>query len=207
METTPEPSEAHGYGTPLALSALIFGIYLVISTCSSMWDRDEARFARATAEMVSSSPSNYLYATFNGKLRPDKPILIYWLMSVPVRMFSGDWAYRLCAVAGTALACFFTYLIGRWLFTHRAGLWGMMLLATTPLVAATGAVATSDAVLLAFITGSFAVFAHGLKFRFGIVHLITLSLLFAGGMLDKGPVALIPLFPFILTRVFLRKEK
>lgn len=198
---TPAP----GWGAPLALAALIFCAYFFNSTCSSIWDRDEARFARATAEMVSTG--NYLFPTFLGKLRPDKPILIYWLMSVPVRMFGHvEWAYRLCAVFGTTLACFFTYFIGRRLFNHRTGLWGMAILAANPLLFYTGAVATSDAVLLAFITASFAVFADALKGGFSVKHAAALSVVFAGGLMTKGPVALLPLIPFLITSVMLRRE-
>lgn len=201
------PPESPGCFGPLVLAVLIFAVYLFISTRSTIWDRDEARFARATAEMVNSSPSNYLYATFNGKLRPDKPVGIYWLMSVPVSMFGHtEWAYRLCSVIATTLTCLFTYLIARWLFTHRAGMWAMALLAVTPLVTVTGAVATSDAVLLASIAGAFAIFAHSLKFGLRVQHIIALTLFFAVGMLVKGPVALIPVIPFVLTRYLLRDE-
>ncbi len=193
-------SDAPGWGAPLALAALIFCTYFFLSTCSSIWDRDEARFARATAEMVSSG--NHLFATFNGKLRPDKPIFIYWIMSVPVQMFGqSEWAYRLCSVLGTTLACLFTYSIGRSLFNHRTGLWGMALLATNPLMAYTGAVATSDAVLLTFMTGMFAIFADALKNEIKLKHVVALAILFSGGLLTKGPVALLPLIPFIITRL------
>ncbi len=190
-----------GWGAALALAAAIFCAYFISSTCTTIWDRDEARFARATTEMVTTG--NYLFPTFLGKLRPDKPILIYWLMSVPVALFGhAVWAYRLCAVIGTTLACLFTYFIGRRLFNHRTGLWGMGILATNPLLFYTGAVATSDAVLLAFITASFAVFADALKSEFRLKHLVLLSVIFAGGMLTKGPVALIALIPFIGTSLF-----
>ncbi len=194
-----------GWGLPLALAALIFCMYSFLSSCSTIWDRDEARFARATAEMVGTG--NYLYPTFNGKLRPDKPILIYWLMSVPVSIFGQtEWAFRFCSVLGTTLACLFTYFIGRRLFNHRAGLWGMALLAANPLMAYTGAVATSDAVLLAFMTGAFAVFADALKRGFSFRHLVATAFFFAGGVLTKGPVALLPLLPFVATQLLLRRE-
>ena len=40
---------------------------------------DEPRFAQATVEMLHSG--NWLYPTFNGAVRADKPILVYWLMA------------------------------------------------------------------------------------------------------------------------------
>ncbi|HLX62298.1 MAG TPA: glycosyltransferase family 39 protein [Planctomycetota bacterium] len=201
----PSPApESPGFLAPIGLAVMVFAVYLIVSLQTTIWDRDEARFARATVEMVRSG--NYLVPTFTGKLRPDKPILSYWLMSVPVRLFgSSEWALRVVSVLSVALACFFTYLIGRTLISHRAGLWAMVLLPTTGLMLMDGAVATSDALLLAFITGSFAVFARALKNGLGLVHLILLTLLFAGGLLTKGPVALIPIVPFIVMQLALNK--
>ena len=130
--STEATSTRHGLA-PWLIAAAIFCAYLFLAAHSTLWDRDEARFCRATYELVNDG--NYLYATFNGKLRPDKPILIYWLMLVPVKLFGqAEWAYRLCAILGTVFACVFTYLIGRELFTRRAGLWAMAILGASPLM-------------------------------------------------------------------------
>jgi 4-amino-4-deoxy-L-arabinose transferase-like glycosyltransferase len=60
-------------------------MYLLFAGSSTLWDRDEALYARATVEMIESG--NYFVPTFNGEAWADKPILLYWLMSVPVRLF------------------------------------------------------------------------------------------------------------------------
>ena len=77
-------------------------LYLLIAGSSTLWDRDEPRYARVTVEMVESG--NYLVPTFNGEVWFDKPILLYWLMSVPVRLLGpSEIACRLPAVFGTAV--------------------------------------------------------------------------------------------------------
>ena len=90
-------------------------LYLLIAGSSTLWDRDEPRYARATAEMVESG--NYLVPTFNGEVWFDKPILLYWLMSVPVRLLGpSEIACRFAGVIGTAITLLLTFFIGIKLF-------------------------------------------------------------------------------------------
>ncbi len=44
-----------------------------------LFDRDEPRFATAAREMAGAG--DFVVPTFNGELRPDKPPLVYWLMT------------------------------------------------------------------------------------------------------------------------------
>ena len=107
-------------GRALALTAAIVVFYLFVTTRSTLWDRDEARFATATVEMVQNH--QYLYPTFNGELRPDKPILIYWLMSLPVRMLgTTELACRFFAPIGVGVSCLLTFWLGRRLFSAKPG--------------------------------------------------------------------------------------
>ncbi|HEW78800.1 MAG TPA: glycosyltransferase family 39 protein, partial [Phycisphaerales bacterium] len=101
------------YWVAVTLIALaIMGKYLFMSTRSTLWDRDEPRFARATVEMIESG--NYLVPSFNGKMWPDKPIFFYWLMSLPVRLLGPtELACRFFGAVGTALTCLLTFFIGR----------------------------------------------------------------------------------------------
>lgn len=203
-----EEQKEPGAALVWVLALLIFGVYFFVSTRSTIWDRDEARFCRATDEMIWSSPKNYLYPTFQGELRPDKPILIYWMMSIPVSIFGRvEWAYRLWAVLATVCSCVLTYKIGLTLFSRSAGLWATGILATNGLVAFVGAVGTTDAVLLAEMTWMALLFARVLKGEgFGILRVIGLTVLVAMGMLTKGPVALLPVVVFLIARPLLKKE-
>jgi len=92
-----------GWGMAGLGAVLLAGALLGVAAQTTLWDRDEPRFAEATVAMVRSD--NYLYPTFSGALRPDKPVLIYWLMSIPVRLFgAGELAVRSVAAVGMAIA-------------------------------------------------------------------------------------------------------
>lgn len=176
--------------TSVALALAIATFYLALIPWTTLWDRDEPRFARATVEMIESG--NYLYPTFNGDLRPHKPILLYWLMSLSMRALGPtEVAARLWSPVGIALAAFFTFLTGRRLLSKRVGLAAMVVLALNPLVAIEAIAATTDALLLAALTGSLAAFvwirADGP--RAGTVAGLVVGL--TAAQLLKGPVGLV----------------
>lgn len=73
-----------------------------------IWDRDEARFATATAEMIRTG--NWIVPHFNGDVRYDKPILIYWLMAIPMSIL-GPTEFAARAVSGFGGACLTVLLL------------------------------------------------------------------------------------------------
>jgi 4-amino-4-deoxy-L-arabinose transferase-like glycosyltransferase len=136
-------------------------LYLLIAGSSTLWDRDEPRYARVTAEMVESG--NYLVPTFNGKAWFDKPVLLYWLMSVPVRLLGpSEIACRFAGVMGTAVTLLLTFFIGKKLFGAKAGLWAEAVLGTTLLMLFVGSSALVDGIALPFIVGAMAIFVSRL---------------------------------------------
>src|SRR5882672_5076989 len=104
MSTARDPSREARASSPWFLAAALISIFALASwltTRSTLWDQDEPRFSQATVEMLKSG--QWLYPTFNGALRPDKPILIYWLMSIPVGIFgASEWALRVWAAIALA---------------------------------------------------------------------------------------------------------
>jgi 4-amino-4-deoxy-L-arabinose transferase-like glycosyltransferase len=190
----------------VAVCLAVAGVYWFIDSCSTLWDRDEPRFSRATAEMVESG--NYLYPTFNGELRPDKPILIYWLMSVPMRVLGQtSLACRFFSSVGIAITCVLTFLLGRRFLGVQAGLWSMAILPSTLLVVIEGTAATSDGVLLAAMVAVMMLFgcclASGLRWRDAAAMGLALGL----ALLAKGPVALLPLVVIAVTLWRIRKSE
>jgi 4-amino-4-deoxy-L-arabinose transferase-like glycosyltransferase/membrane-associated phospholipid phosphatase len=189
----------------LGLAVIIFTGLLFSTTRSTLWDRDEPRFSEATVEMIHSG--DYLVPTFRGELRPDKPILIYWLMSLPVRIFGPtELACRFFAPIGAAMVCLLTYRLGWNLFGPGAGLIAMAILATTPLLLVTGTAATTDAVLLSTIVAAFVIFEAGLRNGLKKIHVVGLSLALGAALLTKGPVGLIiPVLGMIVILIFARR--
>jgi len=78
-------------------------------------DRDEARFAQASAQMAESGDYTRIY--FQDTPRHKKPAGIYWLQAAAVNAYStlearAIWAYRLPSVLGLILATLATYWAG-----------------------------------------------------------------------------------------------
>lgn len=172
--------------------AIVLGMLvleLVLACSTTLWDRDEPRFARAAVEMVQTG--DYLVPHFNGDLRPDKPILIYWLMSVPIRLIGPTTlAVRLPSVIAMALCAGMVYLLGRRLFGERVSLRAAAYFATMAMPWYIGASATTDAVLLLTILLTMWLFVEAMQRQRGpgwwdfIGMGVTLGL----ALLTKGPV-------------------
>ena len=189
---------------PALVLLLILSVYLTLTTASSLWDRDEPRFSRATVEMVESG--NYLFPTFNGQLRPDKPILIYWLMSIPVRLFGpSELACRMVAPAATLVAALLTMWITRRMAGQKAALTAGLVLMLSPLMVVSGTAATTDALLLACITGAICSFLLSWLNGFRVWHSLLMLAALSGALLTKGPVGLaVPLLVITAMLVFVR---
>ncbi len=181
--------------------------YLLMAGRSTLWDRDEPRFSEATVEMVQSG--NWLVPTFNGALRPDKPVLIYWLMAVPVMLLGKSaLSCRLMAILATGIASWLTYRLGRRLFGPEAGLWSAAMLGTTLLLSVSGTGATTDAVLLCFIFASILLIgtlSDNPERSWG--RTLGLGLCLAGAALTKGPVGLAVPALALLGMRFLRRRQ
>ena len=65
----------------LSLALLLAGNWILPLT-----DRDEARFAEASREMLQRD--DVVVPWFNGAWRFDKPVLIYWCQSASYRVFA-----------------------------------------------------------------------------------------------------------------------
>jgi 4-amino-4-deoxy-L-arabinose transferase-like glycosyltransferase len=172
------------------LAGAIFALLMALASRTTLWDRDEPRFAQATVEMIASG--DYLVPTFNGSLRPDKPILAYWWMALPMRLLGPSAvAARLGSAAAMAIAALLTFAAARRLLPAGAGPWAMAVLAATPLAVVEGQAATADALLLAAVTGALACFAaaltgHGRR----LWPWLGLGLALGLAQLAKGPVGL-----------------
>lgn len=174
---------------PWLVAVVVAAGCLVVATSTTLWDRDEPRFARAAVEMVENG--QYLFPTFNGKLRADKPILVYWLMSVPIRLFGpSEWAVRFWSAIGLGLASAATFALARRWFGARAGWLAAAVLATTPLAFAEGVLATTDAALLGALSLALLAFARSTDGRARASHFVGFTLALALAQLLKGPVGL-----------------
>jgi 4-amino-4-deoxy-L-arabinose transferase-like glycosyltransferase len=120
-------------------------------------DRDEARFAQSTLQMIETG--NFRQVFYQDRPQADGALGAHWLQAASVGVLSdiaerAIWAYRLPSALGAWIATLFTYLIGRDLFGRREGLVAALFLATTPTLIAEAHLATSDALMLASVTAA-----------------------------------------------------
>jgi len=154
-----------------------------------LWDRDEPRFATAAREMLERN--DWVVPTFNGDLRPDKPIFVYWLMMLSYSMFGvGSFAARFFSGIAGASAVLSTFMLGRSMFDRRVGLTAAWILALSPMVVVESKLCTADGVLFGFLTfGAYCLWriASGAG---GSWTATAFWLALAFACLTKGPVAI-----------------
>jgi 4-amino-4-deoxy-L-arabinose transferase-like glycosyltransferase len=118
-------------------------------------DRDEARFAQATRQMVETG--DYVRIRLQHEARNKKPIGIYWLQAVSVAALSSPvstaiWPYRLPSALAATVAVLLTFGFGaRLLASWRAGLVAAVLAASALGVVVEAHLAKTDAALLAAV--------------------------------------------------------
>ena len=120
----------------------------------ALFDEDEPKNAVCGREMFERG--DLIVPTFNGQLRTDKPILIYWLMQVSFRLFGvsefgARFGSALLAVGTTLL----TYHLGRKLFSPDVGLLAGVIVCTSLMFSAIGRSVTPDSVLIFCLTLAF----------------------------------------------------
>jgi 4-amino-4-deoxy-L-arabinose transferase-like glycosyltransferase len=118
-------------------------------------DRDEARFAQATRQMLETD--DFIRIRFQDEARNKKPIGIYWLQAGAVAAFSSPestaiWPYRLPSALAASAAVLMTFGFGtRLLDSRSAGFIAAVLTATALGLVVEAHLAKTDAALLAAI--------------------------------------------------------
>jgi len=159
-------------------------------------DRDESRFAQATAQMLETG--DYVSINFQDQPRFKKPIGIHWLQALSVGALSDVsdrqiWAYRIPSLLGAMLAAAACAWGARAFFGPRLGLFAGALLGASFLLSTEAFIAKTDAVLCGTITLALAALARMYFAQRGGPPVTRLTrLLFwlglAGATLVKGPV-------------------
>jgi 4-amino-4-deoxy-L-arabinose transferase-like glycosyltransferase len=118
-------------------------------------DRDEARFAQATRQMLETG--DFIRIRFQDEARNKKPVGIYWLQAGAVAAFSTPespeiWPYRLPSVLAATAAVLLTFAFGsRLLASQPAGFIAAVLMASALGLVVEAHLAKTDAALLATV--------------------------------------------------------
>jgi 4-amino-4-deoxy-L-arabinose transferase-like glycosyltransferase len=189
-------SGTRGY---LALLALCLALFVPGLGALPPLDRDEARFAQATRQMIETG--DVVDIRYQEVARHNKPVGIYWLQALSAVVVGGGdadapiWAYRLPSLLGAVAAVLLTAWCGTLLFGPAAGFAGAVLLALSVMLGAEARLAKTDAGLLATIVAAQAVLARAyLAAHGGVRPQAGAALVFWGalglGLLIKGPIIL-----------------
>ena len=119
-------------------------------------DRDEARFAQASRQMMeSNSLDGWIVPRVGEKLRLNKPPVIYWLQAgVTTAITGGDsskdaiWMYRLPSAIAALFSAGLVFWLGRGMFGPGVGMLAGIMVGTCPLVVFDAHQARADEVLL-----------------------------------------------------------
>ena len=170
----------------LAAAAALAGVFTLPPL-----DRDESRYAQATAQMLETG--DLVEINYLDTQRNKKPVGIHWLQAASVALFSSAdaremWAYRIPSVLGAILAALACFWGGQRLVGRDAAFAGAALLAVTAMLGIEGGIAKTDAVLTGATTLAMAALANlrlgGGGRRSALLFWFALGL----GVLVKGPV-------------------
>jgi 4-amino-4-deoxy-L-arabinose transferase-like glycosyltransferase len=141
--------------SPLAYALiLLLGLALFLPGFTTLpaVDRDEARFAQSSRQMLESR--DFLHIRLQDEARLKKPVGIYWLQAAGTALAGGEdpanpvWTYRLPSLIGALGAMLATLWIGRRWFGAEAGFVAAALLGSCLLLGYEARQAKTDAFLL-----------------------------------------------------------
>ena len=206
------------------LTLLLLSVSLFFSSINSLpvLDRDEARFAQATKQMIEQN--NYFSIKFQNEYRSKKPPGIYWLQSISVNILSkieelGDksfhiinnsiWKYRIISAISCLLSILLFFYMNKQIFSKKIAFYSSIILSSNILFIAEAHIAKTDATLL-FCT--ILVYLTLFNYFLGIKEkkqTINFILLWGGlslSILIKGPILLILVILTVLTISIKKKE-
>jgi 4-amino-4-deoxy-L-arabinose transferase-like glycosyltransferase len=130
-------------------------------------DRDEARFAQATKQMVETG--DFVDIRFQDDVRYKKPVGIYWLQAAAVETAAGlglqraqvrVWLYRVPSLIGAIGAVLLTYWTALAFVTRRGAILAALIMCSSVLLGAEARLAKTDAMLLLAVVAAMGAMAR-----------------------------------------------
>jgi len=168
-------------------------------------DRDEARFAQATKQMVETG--DFVDIRFQDDVRYKKPVGIYWMQAAVVEAATAlglpgaqlrIWVYRIPSLIGAVGAVLLTYWTALAFVTRRGAVFAALMMCASVLLGAEARLGKTDAMLLLTVVAAMGALARAyLSWQrgedpqhppWGWPAIFWTAL--AGGILIKGPLIL-----------------
>jgi 4-amino-4-deoxy-L-arabinose transferase-like glycosyltransferase len=168
-------------------------------------DRDEARFAQATKQMVETG--DFVDIRFQDEVRYKKPVGIYWLQAAAVETASSlglpraqirIWLYRVPSLIGAIGAILLTYWAALAFVARRGAVLAGLIMCSSVLLGVEARLAKTDAMLLLTVVAAMGALARiylASQRRENVehpswMHPAIFWTALAGGILLKGPLIL-----------------
>jgi 4-amino-4-deoxy-L-arabinose transferase-like glycosyltransferase len=185
------PAKLRGWRAYGLLVLLCAVLYVPGLASLPVMDRDEARFAQATRQMLETG--DFLRIRFLDEARNNKPAGIYWLQAASVAALSNAessaiWPYRLPSLLGATGAVLLTFAFGARLIGAAPALAGAALLASSLGLGIEAHLAKTDAVLLCLTVAAQGALALIWRGEGGWRWALLFWLAQAAAILVKGPV-------------------
>ena len=178
--------------------------YLLGMLMIPLMDIDASQYASISREMMVNK--SYLQVFDLGRDYLDKPPMLFWLSALSMKIFGVyDWAYRLPSFLFTLLAILSTYRLAALFYSKTVAQLSALVLASSQALFLITHDVRCDTMLMGWVALSLwqlAAWYETGRWKYFLVAFIAI----AGGMMTKGPIALmVPVFAF-LPHFILRRE-
>ncbi len=187
-----------GFLIILIILALISGQYSIPPI-----DRDEARFAQASSQMIQSG--DYVNIKFQDEIRAKKPIGIYWLQAFSGKIFGQEniGSYRIPSLLSSIITLVFVGLITKLILPLYHTLIVTLLFASSIVFMGEAHLAKTDATLLCLICVQQyfllkIILDQDNTFKVKYLYPTLVWLAFSFGVLVKGPLSIAMLFTTVI---------
>ena len=185
----------------LISSSLIFG-----NLSFHLLEPDEGRYAEIPREMLMRG--DWVVPYLQGEPYLDKPPLLYWLVMISYKAVGiHDWSARLVPALALEGCILLTFVFGRRWFGEQAAFWSSLLLSLAPGFVSVGRLLILDGLLTLWVAASLFTAYEAIRGgRLRALWWIASACACGLGVLTKGPVALLLLFPPCLAYCWLHGQ-
>jgi 4-amino-4-deoxy-L-arabinose transferase-like glycosyltransferase len=171
------------------LLTAILGVQLIGAFAIPLMDIDAAQYASISREMLERN--SFLQIFDLGKDYLDKPPMLFWLSALSMKILGiSDWAYRLPSLVFLGLALYATYQFAILKYNQTVAYLAVLILASCQAFFLIAHDVRTDTMLMGWVALSIWLIAkweesdHWADFIWSMVAI-------AGGMMTKGPIALV----------------
>jgi 4-amino-4-deoxy-L-arabinose transferase-like glycosyltransferase len=171
------------------LLAAILGVQLVGVFCIPLMDIDAAQYASISREMLERNSFLQIYDL--GKDYLDKPPMLFWLSALSMKIFGiYDWAYRIPSFIFLMLALYATFKFAKLKYNQTVAQLAVLILASCQAFFLIAHDVRTDTMLMGWVALSIWLIAKWSSSN-DVKDFVWAMVAIAGGMMTKGPIALV----------------